>query len=383
MPTGHRRHDDVHALDSGASAVEYALILVGVAAAVIATVFVVRQLVTDTFASQVSRICDPAICSAGGGGGGGGTPLTVTSVSITSTQPTVTSAAGGQARITAVVTPAQCAGRVDFTDTTPVPEVALPSSVVTAGQAAIDAVLSVGDHVISAVFSPAEGSGCAPSEQTATVTVLAATPSLELTGPASVAATGATTSVAVTGTLSPGLCAGTITVREGSTTLGSTTMASSSFPSVGFTVTAALTVGAHPLVATFAASNGLCGTVTSGTFTVTVSDSTPPTVPAITTAQVVRPNNTNACRVQDTGCRVILTWTASTDASGVLRYEVQRARTLPAPPVAYALVGTTAPPTVTLTNVPGDASTYTYQVRACDTASNCSAWSSAVTVVVP
>ncbi|MCC7460214.1 MAG: fibronectin type III domain-containing protein, partial [Proteobacteria bacterium] len=111
-----------------------------------------------------------------------------------------------------------------------------------------------------------------------------------------------------------------------------------------------------------AANNCSAYTSNISVTTNTPADTTAPTVP------------TNFASSNVTSSAATLTWTASTDAVGVNRYEIRTNSTgtpvtVMAPAVTRVMSGLTA------------STTYQFQVLACDTANNCSAYTNNITVM--
>ncbi len=118
------------------------------------------------------------------------------------------------------------------------------------------------------------------------------------------------------------------------------------------------------VVRAFDGAGNVSGPSTAVSVTTPVpADTTPPTVPGALTATA-----------QGAGT-VLLNWTASTDASGIQRYEIQRdgVKISDAAGNATSFVDSTVSP----------ATTYTYAVRAIDGANNASAFSNTASATTP
>ena len=192
------------------------------------------------------------------------------------------------------------------------------------------ATLSTGSHVITATFTGTGGWGnssstAAPQNVTdGTTTTVSGSPN-----PANIGQTVtlvATVHAAHTGSGSP---SGSVTFNTGTTVLGTVALNAAGQASLSLST---LTVGNKIISASFVGSSGWGNS--SGTFTQSVlSDTTPPSIPTGVTA------TSGAAKRA-----ITLHWNASTDASGIGRYEVYRATSQNG---AYSLITSTSATTTT------------------------------------
>jgi hypothetical protein len=194
--------------------------------------------------------------------------LQTTTVTLATT-PT-TAAAGQTVSMTATVTPASATGTVTFKDggTT------IGSSSLNSGSATLSlATLSVGVHTLAAVYG-GDANNSSSTSASITVTITAATTPLQATTITLTAASSTVVSgqaIGLTANVTPASAGGTVTFKDGGTSIGSSTLAAGSATLSLNT----LSVGTHSLTAVYAGDAGDSGS-TSAAITVTVTAASAP-----------------------------------------------------------------------------------------------------------
>ena len=196
----------------------------------------------------------------------GSASLDVTSVGTTTTlgvSPASPQFQGTSETLTATVTPTTsgpATGSVEFENGS----TDLGSVTLSGGHAALSTTLPVGNDDLSAIYTPANGSGFTTSTGDATFTVnpLVATTTALATSPASPQPAG--TSVTLTATVSPSSAGGSVDFKVASTDLG--TVALSGGKAV--LTTTKLPVGTNSLSATYLPATGFSESSGSASFTV-------------------------------------------------------------------------------------------------------------------
>jgi lysophospholipase L1-like esterase len=203
----------------------------------------------------------------GGGTGGGGT-TTAPAVSVSTTTSLVLSANpstyGQSVTFTATVSDAHATGTVTFLDgSTTIATCTLSSGTCSPGVSS----LSVGSHSLSAVYG-GDGTYLASTSNTVTQTVNQVTTTTALasgTNPSTYS-----NSITLTGTVSPTTATGTLTFKDGSTTIGTATLGHAS----GTLAIAILRAGSHSLTAIYGGNVTHSGS-TSAPLTQTVNKANP------------------------------------------------------------------------------------------------------------
>lgn len=179
------------------------------------------------------------------------TPAPTTTATSLSANPTSTAVVGATVTLSATVSPT-AAGTMTFYDSA----TQIGSSTVSGGTASISvSSLSSGSHSLTASFVPSNSSAFASStSSTLTYTITggggATTTTTSLSAnPTNSATSGA--SVTFTATVSPSVASGTITFKDGASTIGSGTITGG----VATLATSSLATGSHSISATFASSN--------------------------------------------------------------------------------------------------------------------------------
>jgi hypothetical protein len=174
---------------------------------------------------------------------------------------------GASVTFTATVNPGTCTGSVIFKDGT----TTVATATISGGTATFStSALAVGSHSITGSYSGDSGCNSSTSAPlTATVAALPVASSVSLTSSLNPSNLGA--AVTFTATVTPGTATGTITFKDGTTTLGTITLSGAA----ASLSTSSLTAGTHSITAAY---NGDTNSQpsTSDVFTETVNDLTDP-----------------------------------------------------------------------------------------------------------
>lgn len=230
------------------------------------------------------------------------------------------------------------------------------SAVDGAGEATLNiSTLAVGSHTITAEFAGSGGWGSSASSSVGhdvtqtTSTTLVSAPVSSIFGNAVTF-----TATVVSNNVSAGTPTGSVEFYEGATLLGTSPVNGAGQATYN---TSALSIGSHTITANFIGTNGWQDSTDDVVHVVSATDTTPPSTPTNFTA-VAGP----------TSGRVTLSWTASTDDSGISHYEIWRSSK---PNSGFLLLTTTAN-TSYIDNI-GRRKTRYYYIVAVDVAGNRSA----------
>jgi len=194
----------------------------------------------------------------------------VTSTTLSTSAPSP-AAQGTPITLTATVTPATAAGKVQFKDGSA--NLGAPVSVSNGTAAATVSTLTVGIHLLTAVFTPDNPAAYGPSTSPAvpfTISGPTSTSAVLSTSAASPVTQG--TAVTLTATLTPTSAIGMVQFKDGSTNLGDPVAVDNGTAS---TTTSTLAVGSHQLTAVFTSTNAmLYGPSTSPAVPFTISGAT-------------------------------------------------------------------------------------------------------------
>lgn len=285
-----------------------------------------------------------------GGAGGGGTKTSTTTTIASSLNP---STSGQSVTLSAMVSPSTATGSITFLDgTTTVGSVTL-----SAGKASLaTSTLSAGTHALTASYG---GDANNNSSKSATLTQTVTTAAKTNTSATLVSSLNPSTlgqPVTFTATVSPASATGTVTFLDGAASIGNLSLAAGK---ATFT-TSGLVVGTHSITASYAGDSSNNGS-TSSALIQTVSASNQPLAAPILTSAFAR-----------SATEVDLSWTASPSAAG---YQITRSGfgpiTVSSSTLSYADISVTP------------VTSYTYFVRAYDSAGNFSAASRSMQVITP
>ena len=226
----------------------------GAATISVATLTAGSHLITATYSGDLN---DTAATSA---------PATV-NVALFPTTTTVaaapaTIAFGASTTLSAIVSPASVTGSVTFKDGATV----LQTVPVLGGAASISvSTLAVGSHSITATYS-GDTNNATSTSAAATVTVTLAPTTTTISAPAT-GSYGTPTLIAVT--IAPSAATGTVTFKDGATTIGTTTVASGTA-----TFSALLSAGTHTLSASYSGDANYAASATTASASVVIAVAT-------------------------------------------------------------------------------------------------------------
>ena len=246
---------------------------------------------TATFGSTTSAAVNEVINKA--------PTTTVLTVSPTTANP------GQIVTLTATVAPASATGTVTFSDGT----ATLGTTALTNGTATLAvATLATGGHSVTATYS---GDGNFAASTSAAVGVTVGQGSTAITLAASPNPATAGQAVTLTATVTPASTTGTITFRDGTTSIGTSTLTNGS----ATLTTSTLTVGTHSLTATV-------GSTTSSAVTLTINAASGLQITTAANLPAATVGTPYAHTFTATGGAGTLTWTLTSGAVPGLSFSV-------------------------------------------------------------
>jgi hypothetical protein len=254
---------------------------------------------TGAFATATLAVGSQSITAVYSGdgnyGGASSAALTQTVKASTTTALSANDASivlGQTVQLTASVAPATATGTVQFLDG----GAAIGSVSLSSGTAVLTASsLAVGSHTLTAVYS-GDGNNVASTSAAVVVTVSKANSTVTVTSSLNPAVSGQ--AVTFTATVTPSAATGTVQFKDGSTVLGSVTIAGGT----GALATATLAVGSQSITAVYS-GDGNYNTSTSSALTETISAALPGPASSLTATAA-------------SASQINLSWTASA-TSGV------------------------------------------------------------------